>query len=77
MAMRFVPIQSAVPNIDVWRATRDNYTFIISCNHNEGDRIQASIKAEGATMFDGGRLDLGTFESWSHAENACRKWKPS
>lgn len=75
--MTFEPMPNVVPGLDVWGATRDNYTFMVSIDHNEGDEVRASVKVLGTTPFDNTRLDLGVFESIDKAITACREWRPS
>jgi hypothetical protein len=74
--MTFDPIPSAVPGMAMWKATRDNYSFIVSVDFNHDEEIAASVKRLGATPFDGGLIELGRFGTIQDAMMACQKWRP-
>lgn len=74
--MKFTRIPDPVPDMTAWGAEKGRYTFLILQDRESGE-VQASIKARGATPFDGGRLDLGAFDSVEDAERACCAWRPS
>lgn len=77
MSLKFAAVATPVPNMRVWGATRGSHTFIISIDDKYDGHISASVKVSGATPFDGGRLDLGTFDSFLAAIRACEEFKPS
>jgi len=74
--MKFEPMFCPVPNMLTWGAVRDNYTYIVSRDFENGGEIRASVKAKGMAPFKEGRHDLGVFNSLAEAEQACRDFKP-
>jgi hypothetical protein len=73
--MKFEPLPTVVPNMRLWGAARGSLTFVISIDDKYDGRIRASVKVRGAKPFDTGRHDLGIFESFTAAEQACREFK--
>lgn len=75
--MTFEPIPGIMAGMDVWGATRDNYSFIVSIDHACGGEVRASVKVTSTIPFDNTRLDLGIFNTIDEAMTACREWRPA
>lgn len=73
--MVFKPMPSPIYGMSMWAAIQGNYTFLISEDHHQDNRVRASIKPAGAKPFDERRIDLGLFNSVHEAMEACRNWR--
>lgn len=72
MALKFKRMRSIFKNMDMFGATKGNWTFVISEDReHEAGIHRASVKPLGAIPFDKARSDLGIFSTFSAAEKAC------
>ncbi len=75
--MRFNPIPRVFATQALYYATTGKFTFIISKEEDEGEVYYASVKHRSATPFDRTRHDIGLFDSFVEAEEACRQFAKS
>ena len=70
--MNFVTLPRVYPEMAMWGAAVEPYSFVIS--RNDDDQFIASVKRSPSTPFVGERTDLGAYDTFSEAENACEQW---
>jgi hypothetical protein len=68
--IEFKTLRSPYADQKLWGATVGAFTFVIMRDQDE-QFYTVSIKSVGAKKFDGSRHDLGEFDSFTEAREAC------
>lgn len=73
---RWMELPSIFSDMQVWGSHAGAFSYVISCDRTAGDdvysfRFAASAAPFGKTPFDMGRIDLGVFDTFGKAEQAC------
>jgi hypothetical protein len=73
--INFTTMPRIYPEMAMWAADSGNYTFVISCDGEDLDhKFIASVKRAGELPFQGQRTDLGAFDTFAEAKQACEAW---
>lgn len=70
--MKFETMPRIYPEMAMWGAMSGPYTFVIS--RDGDDPFLASVKMQSARPFDHSRTDLGSFDRFEQAQQACEQW---
>jgi hypothetical protein len=78
--MKWLVLPRVFPEQQVWGSHYGAFSYVISCDHKRGagaddneyiDRYAASAAPLGKLPFVSGRVDLGVYDSFVLAEQAC------